>query len=319
MKRVLVVSTGDTIAQHRGGVEPCFDLVARVRPGILGADVRAEDMMAEPSWDTSPATMLALARRVRAAILDEHCSGVVVAHGVDTLCETAYLADLLADAAAERGGIVFTGAVRHLDDPASDGAANLRDAVLAAADPALRGLGAVVCAGGELHAARWVSLVDTTVATPFSSSPRPPLGRIMGERAEITALAPPRPPRTTDLPETDVALLRTYPGMPPVLLSTVVDAGARGIVLEGTGAGNVPVDLLTTIDELTGWDIPVVLAARAHTRPGAAEPAPYETGLATRVGAISARGLASSQARCALMVALGNGGVDAVREWFALL
>ncbi|QWF83754.1 asparaginase [Amycolatopsis sp. CA-230715] len=317
MKRVLVVSTGDTIAQLHSGVEPCLDLVARVRPDVLSADVHAEDMMAEPSWDTSAATMLALARRVRAAVLDEHYSGVVVAHGVDTLCETAYLADLLAGAAAERGGIVFTGAVRH--GPPDDGTANLRHSVLAAADPALRGLGAVVCAGGELHAARWASLVDTTAAAPFSSAPRPPLGRVTGERVEIAALAPPRPPRATDLPETDVALLKTYPGMPPALLTAVADAGARGIVLEGTGTGNVPVDLLTTIDELTGWDIPVVLASRAHTRADAAELAPYEAGLATKVGAISARGLAPSQARCALMVALGTGGVDAVRTWFALL
>lgn len=63
------------------------------------------------------------------------------------------------------------------------------------------------------------------------------------------------------------------------LLTTAADAGARGIVLEGTGAGNVPVELLTTIDELTTWDIPVVVASRARTT---------EIGLVGRHGGVAA-------------------------------
>jgi L-asparaginase len=38
--------------------------------------------------------------------------------------------------------------------------------------------------------------------------------------------------------------------------------------------------------------------------------------LVAKMGAIGARGLAPVKARAALMVALGSGGVDAVREWF---
>ncbi|MEV4242642.1 hypothetical protein AB0J63_04445 [Streptosporangium canum] len=60
-----------------------------------------------------------------------------------------------------------------------------------------------------------------------------------------------RPPAAAGEPETDVALIKTYPGMDPVLLTAVVDAGARGVVLEGTGMANVPVSLFTTISELT--------------------------------------------------------------------
>ncbi|MBO4210902.1 asparaginase, partial [Micromonospora echinofusca] len=106
------------------------------------------------------------------------------------------------------------------------------------------------------------------------------------------------------------------PDMPPALLTCVVDAGARGIVLEGTGVGNVPVDLFTTIDELTGWDIPVVVASRCHTTDTPPNDLPGAFGLATTVGAISARGLSPTKARIALMVALGGGGVTAARDWF---
>lgn len=322
-RRVLLVATGDMMAYERRpsrpGLATAADLLAAV-PYDPGADVVTEDVPAEPSWDTSPSTMLRLARRARSALLDEGFDGVVVTHGLDTIEETAFLADLLAGPAAERGGIVLTGAVRALDDPGSDGPRNLWSSLVAAADPALRGAGAVVCAGDELHAARWVTLADATgAAAALSSAPGPVLGWIVDGRAEMAAAPPPRPPAAEGDPETDVALIKTYPEMDPVLLTSVVDAGARGIVLEGTGAGNVPVGLFTTIGELSDWGIPVVVASRSRTRPGALEDLPYGLGLAAKVGAIGARGLAPAKARCALMVALGGGGRQAVREWFARL
>lgn len=136
--------------------------------------------------------------------------------------------------------------------------------------------------------------------------------------------------------ESDVALIKTYPGIDASLLTAVVDAGARGVVLEGTGAGNVPVGLFGAIAELTGWDIPVVVASRCRTGVAVLEELGLGAGLAARMGAIGARGLSPSKARVALMVALGahsaknaqganggnggesgNGGVAAARRWFA--
>ncbi|WP_310740485.1 asparaginase [Microbispora sp. H10885] len=298
------------------------DLGAGPRPDLgadLGLEVVTEDVRAEPSWDTSPATMLSLARRVRTALLDEGFDGVVVTHGLDTVEETAFLTDLLVGPAAHRGGIVFTGAVRPLDALSSDGPRNLASSLVAAADPALRGVGAVVCAGDELHAARWVTMADATAVTALSSAPAPVLGRVADGGAEMCAAPPPRPPEPEGEPETNVALVKTYPEMDPVLLTAVVDAGARGVVLEGTGAGNVPVGLFTTISELAEWDIPVVVASRCRTRAVPLEALPPGYGLAAKVGAIGARGLAPVKARYALMAALGGGGRQAVRDWFARL
>ncbi|WP_158883215.1 asparaginase [Amycolatopsis anabasis] len=316
-KRVLFVATGDTIAQQprSSRIATGAELLGAVPREARPAKVTVEDVLAEPGWDTSPSTMFALARRARAALLDDGFDGVVCTHGIDTLEETAFLADLLAGPAAARGGIVFTGAARCFDDPAADGPGNLADSLAVAADPALRGAGAVVCAGGELHAARWATLTGTTRAAVFSSEPRPRLGLVRRGRAELTAAPPARPRPPAGEPESDVALIKTYPGMTPLLLSTAVDAGARGIVLEGTGAGNVPVELFTTISELIEWDIPVVIASRTREIPP--DDPPLGARLAGKVGAIDARGLSPAHARSALMVALGGGGVDAVRAWFA--
>lgn len=321
MPRVLLLATGDTMAhlQHSGrpAVATGTGLLAAAGARVPAAvDVRVEDVLAEPSWDTSPATMLALARRVRAALADDGFDGVVVTHGVDTLEETAFLTDLVTGPATARGGIVFTGALHCLDEPGGGGADDLAAAITAAADPSARGLGALVCFARELHAARWATLADTTSASAFSSAPHPVLGHVTRAGATITAAPPARPPRLGGEPESDVALIKTYPGIPPALLTAATDAGARGVVLEGTGTGNVPVELFTTIAELTEWDIPVVIASRARTHPTALDDPHGATGLATKVGAISARGLAPAHARIALMAALGNGGVDAVRDWF---
>ncbi len=297
---LLLVATGDTIAHRAPGVASGRELLGLAGPPP--ARVVVEDVLAEPSWDTSVPTQLALARRVRKALAEDEFAGVVVTHGVDTLEETAFLADLLAGPA--RGGIVFTGALRPLSDPAPDGPANLAAALTAAADPDLRGVGAVVCLGGELHAARWA-----TLAGGFTSVPHPMLGRVVDGRVRLTSTPPPRPPSAAGEPESDVALVKTYPDMPVSLLTTVTDLGAAGVVLEGTGDGNVPVELFGTIAELSQMDIPVVVASRAHTT---------GIGMAERMGAIGAAGLSAPKARTALMVALGKGGgVAAARSYFA--
>lgn len=300
---LLLIATGDTIAHRAASVATGRELLELAGPPP--ERVVVEDVLAEPSWDTSVSTQLALARRVRKALAEDEFTGVVVTHGVDTCEETAFLTDLLAGPA--RGGIVFTGAQRPLSDTSSDGPANLAASLTAAADPALRGAGAVVCLRDELHAARFATLANGG----FSSAPHPLLGRLVDGKVRLTSTPPPRPLVASGEPETDIALLKTYPDMPPSLLTTVTDLGAQGVVLEGTGAGNVPVELFTEIMGLSSMNIPVVIASRAYTT---------DIGLAERMGAINAAGLSAQKARMALMVALSKGGgVEAAIRYFAAL
>ena len=329
--RLLLLATGGTIAMHpgrpgRGAFLTGAELLGTVPPA-LAKGVEVEDVVAAPSWDLDTGTMLDVAYRVRRAVLEEGYTGVVVTHGTDTIEETAYLTDLLAGPAAALGGIVFTGAMRPAHALSCDGPGNLAAALTAAADPALRGAGALVCLNDELHAARWVRKVDATTVAAFSSAPYPLLGRVHEGSVQLPAPPPPRPPAPVGDPEPAVALITVYPGIGPEQLTAVVDAGARGIVLEGTGLQNVPVSLYTTISDLEGWGIPVVIASRVRV-PGApmrrARPLVDDSGLAATVGAIGARGLPAVKARYALMAALGTGResartVDGVRAWFDAL
>lgn len=97
---VLLLATKDTMAYARRpgheAVATGEQLLATVPADRLPVRVSVEDVLTEPSWDISPASMLTLARRARDAILRDGFAGVVVAHGTDTVEETAYLTDLLA-------------------------------------------------------------------------------------------------------------------------------------------------------------------------------------------------------------------------------
>ncbi|MCP3804402.1 asparaginase domain-containing protein [Allokutzneria sp. A3M-2-11 16] len=310
MKPILVLATTDTIAQSHNAVATGPKLIPS---GLVPSGVVVEDVLAEPSWDVTPSTMLAIARRVRDALLVDGFGGVVVAHGFDTVEHTPFLTELMVGEVSRLGAIVFTGAVRLRDEPFSDAPRNLASSIVAAGEPALRGAGVVVCADDELHAARWVRQVDATSVRGLSSGPHPLVGKVIEGHVMLIGGAPHPVPPPVGEPETDVAVIAAYPGARAEQLSAIVDAGARGIVLDGTGIGNVPVEMFAAVGEVVDWDIPVVVASRAQPHSGT------EIGIVSKVGAISSRGLGVGQARSALMVALGGGGVSYARSYFAHL
>lgn len=333
--RTLLLTTGGTIGfwprPGRGAFAPGAELLAGVLAGspagslagpLAGrgaGQVVVEDVAAEPSWDVQPGTMLGLARRVRAAVADEGFDGVVVTLGTDTLEETAYLIDVVVGEAARGAGIVVTGAMRAPGELSPDGPRNLAAALTAAVHPAVRGAGVLACLNDELHAAAWVSKIDATNVAAFSSAPYPIVGRVAGGAVDLVAPPPPRPPAARGEPESNVALIKVYPGIDSVLLYAAADAGVRGLVLEGTGSANVPINLFAAIHDLITWDIPVVIASRCRTRAVPLAELGGGAEMVAKLGAIGARGLAPVKARAALMVALGSGGVDRARTWFSQL
>src|SRR5262249_18626037 len=123
-----------------------------------------------------------LARRVGEILARSDVAGVVVTHGTDTMEETSYLTDLLVES---NKPAVFTGAQRAHDDPQSDGPFNLRNALHVAAFPPARGLGAVLCFNGTIHAARDVTKVHTSAVETFQSYERGALGAVDGDTVAI--------------------------------------------------------------------------------------------------------------------------------------
>jgi len=217
---------------------------------LEGIEVEVRDVGEGPSWAYDPAAVERLARAaVAGATAGEH-DGVVVTHGTDTLEETMFLTWLLGGAAAsERCPIVFTGAMRRSDHPAPDGPANLRQAFRLAAGGGRPG--PVVAMAGEVHHARWVRKVDTTALDTFAAE----------------ASGGPAPPPDGDRIDGRVAEVHCHTGVSARLVDEALDAGARGLVVVGTGAGNVHGSLRPGIERALAHDVPVVVTSRCWTGP----------------------------------------------------
>src|SRR3954463_5114881 len=186
---IVLLATGGTIASRHDAKlgstvasQRAEDLLKMLPQAADFAELQVHDLATIPSYEMDLAFAFNLAKRIRDAISKPEVSGVVVTHGTDTMEETCYLADLLLD--SEKPA-VFTGAQRAHDDPQSDGPRNLLNALRFAASPSARGLGAMICFNGTLHAARDVTKVHASAVETFQSYEHGALGEIDGDKVLI--------------------------------------------------------------------------------------------------------------------------------------
>ena len=196
MARVAVVFTGGTISTAfdpiAGGNVPTLDgaaILART-PGLETiAEVVAIDRGRTPASHFTFPALLELAGVLRDALADPAVDGAVVVQGTDTIEETSFLWDLVLDGTKP---VVVTGAMRASDAPGFDGPANLRDAVLVAAAPSMRGAGVVVCLAGTVEPADDVVKVHASALDTFASPNGGSLGRVEADALTLFQRRGPR-------------------------------------------------------------------------------------------------------------------------------
>lgn len=312
MARVAVVFTGGTISMRfdpaAGGNVPALDgaaILART-PGLGEiAEVRPIDLGLTPASHFTFTDLLRIAATVRDALAEPGTDGAVVVQGTDTLEETAFCWDLVL---ADPAPVVVTGAMRASHDPAYDGPANLRDAVACAASPDLRDAGVVVTLAGTIEAADSVAKTHVSALDTFRSPGRAPLGTVGHDGVRLDRPRGPRRHVATAGASERVELVTATVGMDGRLLDAAVAAGAEGIVVAATGAGNTTPGLLAAAERAMAAGIPVVLTSRAAAGRVAPDYA-FPGGGATwaRAGAIMAGELSGPKARVALALGLGAG------------
>ncbi|MFQ5971212.1 MAG: asparaginase [Alphaproteobacteria bacterium] len=309
--RVVLIGTGGTIAsrydEKLGRAVPsesAEDLVAMLPQLRDMAELELDNFASVPSFDMSPGFALELAGRVNDTLARDDVSGVVVTQGTDTLEETCYLADLLL------GGekpAVFTGAQRMPDDPVPDGPGNIMDSVAVAASPEARGLGAVVCFNGRVHAARDVTKVHASALETFQSYDHGALGEVDGGRVVIHRRPVLRRAFAVDRLEERVDLIRLSMGSDARLVDAAVAGGAAGLVIEAFGRGNGPTGLTEPLRRAVARGIPVVVTSRCPA--GRVKPI-YGGGGGGRdledAGVVFAGDLKGPKARVLLMVLLAD-------------
>lgn len=313
LKKIAVITTGGTIASRAdaSGAQvaavPGADLLASVTIPA-GVTVEVRDLFSVNSYAMALSRMDQVRWAVNEALLEPQIQGVVVAHGTDTLEETAFLIELFH---SDPSPVVFTGAQRSADTPGSDGPGNLRDAIALAASPAAVDLGVLIMFDGVVHSARGARKTHTTALAAFSDPDFGPVGHL--ERGELVLHSRPvrRAPlgfAIADFTDIQVDIVTLYPGVSATALDAYAAAGARGLVLEATGMGNANPELVAAVARHVAAGVQVILSTRVNAGP--VRPV-YGGGGGgydlVAAGAISAGYLRPSQARIQLASLLACG------------
>ena len=239
--RVRLVATGGTISNRNGGRLTAEELVKSM-PGIERyARPEFEQFSNLASGQLTLDQWLALSKRINELFKsDSDLAGIVVTSGTDTLEELAYFLDLTV---RTEKPVVVVGSMRNPSTLGYEGAANLLEGFRVAASPAARNKGALVVLNDEINSAREATKTDALRLETFQTRGYGVLGVVDSDRVVFYRDVVKRHTSQSEfdlsgvakLPRVDVIMV--YQGADGDLIKAAADAGARGIVIAGAGAG----------------------------------------------------------------------------------
>jgi L-asparaginase len=305
------------------GVVPSneFDrLFAELRPYVAEVDFKPVLWSNLPSPHMTPEAMFRLARDIDRALASPAVMGAVVIHGTDVLVESAYMAHLTLRSTKP---VVFTGSMRYYSETGFDGIRNLLNGIRACLLPLPAETGVVLLMTDRIFSAREVIKINSLNIDAFEAPESGPVAYVAGDDVRLTrrpARGPTekRPLIRTRRIEPEVAMISCYTGMDGSLVDRLLEAGVKGLVIEGFGAGNVPPGVVPALEKAIGCGIPVALTTRCPE--GGVWPMyAYAGGGAdlARKGVILSGRLSGPKARLLLMVALGaTRSLNRIRQIF---
>lgn len=265
MKRIVVISTGGTIAMKKTNSEE------GALPALTGQDL-VQSIPELPmvgnvtvfSWKNTPSSHLQLGDIAElAGILktfhSEGYASAVITHGTDTMEESAYLLDLLLNLDM---GIVLTGSQRNPSLSGNDGPANVLDAAITAVDPKAAKEGVLVVFNGEVHTAREVIKTHTSSLATFRSPEFGPLAAVTNFKVHWYRSAMIREYYPAEKVAKKVEVVRCFLGSDSSLIEGALKEKIDGLIVESLGAGHVPINMMPGIRQAVKSGIPVILSSR---------------------------------------------------------
>lgn len=243
MGYVMLLNAGGTISSQPGDdgalVGSSTPLLNEVTSAAWGDQIAVQErqIYSGLSEDMSGDDLLALMNAVNCALADPEVIGVVVAHGTDTMEESAFCTDVCLPVTNKP--VVFTGAQRPPSAPDFDGMHNLSDALSLASSPEAASLGVVIVFAGRVLAARYATKVHSSKLDAFKARDWfGQLGRMEHHRLQL--MNKPVRPDPWPVPDTlaRVDLIPMGLGVGAEQLNASVRDGAQGFILLALGAGN---------------------------------------------------------------------------------
>ena len=266
---VKMIATGGTIAMKIDPVKnapvPAIsgeDLVATVPEIAKVAKIEVLNLANVPSDYMDPVLWVALQKAVVEALARPEVAGVIVSHGTDTLEETAYFLDLTVSSDKP---IVLIGAQRNASEKDFDGPRNLLNAARICVSPDARGKGAMIALNNQINAAREVTKTHTSDVETFKSGDFGFLGNVDNDRV-LFYRAPLRRQHvalTQDkLPYVEIVAM--YGGADGTMIRAAVAAGAKALVVQGLGWGNMNIPMYEAVQEAIAKKVVVIVSTRVQ-------------------------------------------------------
>lgn len=252
LPNVVILATGGTIAGsaasntdttgYQAGAIGIQTLIQAVPEMKKLANVSGEQIANVGSPNINNDILLHMAKRINELLQSDDVDGIVITHGTDTLEETAYFLNLVVKSDKP---VVVVGAMRPATAISADGPFNLYNAVRLASSPEAKGKGVMIMLNDRIGAARYISKTNTTAVDTFRSNEQGYLGAIVGENIHFynestrkhTSQTVFDISNLTELPQVDI--LYEYQNNGRYLYDAAVAAGAKGIVVAGSGNGSL--------------------------------------------------------------------------------
>ncbi|PIT85398.1 Glu-tRNA(Gln) amidotransferase GatDE subunit D [Candidatus Micrarchaeota archaeon CG10_big_fil_rev_8_21_14_0_10_59_7] len=257
-----IIHTGGTIASkvdyRTGGVVPALKAAELLElfPELDRANLRATVVSNMLSENIEPEHCAMMAKGI-AKEIGEGAQGVVVTHGTDTIAVSSAMVSFMVQNLPIP--VVFVGSQRSSDRGSSDADMNLMCASNFALNADFAGVG--LCMHGTMsddyclvHEGTKARKLHTSRRDAFRSVNQKPWAKVWRDgkiefiRGDRLGRGASRKPLLCEKFEKKVALLKSYSGFDPELIGYFADKKYRGLVLEGTGLGHIPIN---DLDEAT--------------------------------------------------------------------